>query len=96
MSDTKSLKSHETAETGVPPRAEFTVEGKAHPDLHDPTVVLSLLEADQVVAAKWHSRFGRRKLSTGVRVLLWSLRIYVVVMLVAVLVSVLRALHGSP
>lgn len=65
----------------------------AKPDLKDPHVVLSLLETDQVVAAKEKTRFGRRNLSLGVKVLLWGLRIYVVAMLVIVAVSVLRAIH---
>lgn len=65
----------------------------AKPDLKDPHVVLSLLETDQVVAAKQKTRFGRRNLSLGVRVLLWGLRIYVVAMLVIVAISVLRAIH---
>ncbi len=63
------------------------------PDLEDPRVVLSLLEADQVVAAKQKTRFGRRKLSFGVQVLLWGLRVYVVAMLVLVVISVFRAIH---
>jgi len=66
-----------------------------HPDLQDPNVVLSLLEADQVVAAKTRTRFGKRNLSVGVRWLLWGLRVYVFVMLVIVLISVIRALHGG-
>ncbi|MFZ3217413.1 MAG: hypothetical protein WA192_15245 [Candidatus Acidiferrales bacterium] len=61
--------------------------------LRDPRAVLSLLEADQVVAAKRQTHFGRSKLSFGTRALLWCLRIYVVAMLVIVLISVLRALH---
>ena len=65
----------------------------AKPDLKDPHVVLSLLESDQIVAAKQKTRFGRRNLSLGVRVLLWGLRIYVVAMLVIVAISVLRAIH---
>ncbi len=64
-------------------------------DFQDPTVVLSLLEADQVVAAKRQTRFGKRKLSLGARLLLWCLRVYVIVMLVIVLLSVLRAFHGA-
>jgi hypothetical protein len=64
--------------------------------LKDPRVVLTLLEADQVVAAKSQSRFGRRKLSFGTRALLWGLRVYVVAMLVIVLISVLQAVHGTP
>lgn len=64
------------------------------PDLRDPRVVLSLLEADQVVAAKSRTHFGRRELSLGTRVLLWALRIYVLFMLVIVVISVLRAVHS--
>jgi hypothetical protein len=66
------------------------------PNLKDPTVVLSLLEADQVVAAKQQTRFGVRELSVGLRVALWGLRVYVVVMLVIVLISVVRATHALP
>ena len=61
--------------------------------LKDPRVVLSLLEADQVVAAKSRTHFGRRRFSLGVRVALWALRIYVVVMMVIVVVSVIHALQ---
>jgi hypothetical protein len=74
---------------------ESVAEGAAKPDLKDPRVVLSLLEADQVVAAKQQSRFGRRDLSRGVRILLWGLRIYVVVMMLLVLLSVIRAVHPA-
>lgn len=72
---------------------ESVAEGSAKPDLKDPRVVLSLLEADQVVAAKQQTRFGRRNLSFGMRILLWGLRIYVVIMLVLVVISVFRAIH---
>jgi hypothetical protein len=68
----------------------------ASPDLKDPNVVLSLLEADQVVAAKQRTQFGRRSLSLGVRILLWGLRIYVVVMLVLVVITAIRAVHSTP
>jgi hypothetical protein len=64
------------------------------PDLKDPRVVLSLLEADQVVAAKQQSHFGRRNLAMGMRALLWGLRIYVVIMFVMIAISVVRALHA--
>lgn len=67
----------------------------ARPDLGDPQVVLSLLEADQVVAAKQQTRFGRRRLSFGLRLMLWGLRVYVILMLVIVVISVLRVLHGG-
>lgn len=65
------------------------------PDLEDPEVILSLLEADQVVAAKQQTRFGRKQLSLGARLMLWGLRIYLVIMLVIVAISVIRALHGG-
>jgi hypothetical protein len=79
----------------VTPQGDGPVHGiAAKPDLKDPQVVLSLLETDQVVAAKEKTRFGRRNLSLGVRLLLWGLRIYVVAMLVLVVVSVLRAVHS--
>ena len=71
---------------------EVTQINAAQLTLEDPHAILSLLEADQVVAAK-RTHFGRQNLSTGTRILLWCLRIYVVVMLFIVLLSVLRALH---
>ena len=64
-------------------------------DLADPNAVLLVLEADQLVAAK-QTRFGVRKLSLGSRALLWSLRLYVVVMVIIVLISVFRAMHSLP
>jgi hypothetical protein len=73
---------------------ERAAAGVEQPDLGDPRVVLSLLESDQVVAAKRRTHFGPRKLSFGVRALLWSLRVYVVVMLALALISVLRAVHA--
>jgi hypothetical protein len=63
--------------------------------LQDPRAVLSLLEADQVVAAKRRTHFGRRNLSVGVRALLWCLRIYVVAMFVIVLISVVQAIRSA-
>jgi hypothetical protein len=71
------------------------VEPAARPDLEDPRVVLAVLETDQVVAAKQRTRFGRRTLSPRTRIMLWGLRIYVVAMLVLVVISVIRAMHGS-
>jgi hypothetical protein len=84
---------HDRDLTGNPRGADSARGAVAKPDLKDPNVVLSLLEADQVVAAKEKTRFGRRKLSLGVRALLWGLRIYAVVMLVLVVISVFRAIH---
>jgi hypothetical protein len=74
---------------------ESAAASAAEPNLKDPRVVLSLLEADQVVAAKRLTHFGPRKFSFGLKVLLWGLRIYVVLMLVIVLVSVLQALQPA-
>lgn len=64
-------------------------------DLKDPRIVLSLLEADQVVAAKTQTRFGRRPLSPGTRATLWALRIYVLLMMAIVVISVIQAAHGA-
>ena len=75
---------------------ESVAERGAKPNLKDPSVVLSLLEADQVVAAKQRMHFGRRNFSVGVRLMLWALRIYVVAMLVIVLISAFRAIHSAP
>ena len=58
-----------------------------------PDVVRSLLEEDQLVAFKQRTRFGRRKFSPALKVLLWALRIYVVVMLVIVIIQIVRTLH---
>ncbi len=58
---------------------------------HD--VVRSLLEEDQLVAFKQRTRFGRRKFSPALKVLLWALRIYVIVMLVIVIIQIVRTLH---
>ena len=58
-----------------------------------PDVVRSLLEEDQLVAFKQRTRFGRRKFSPALKVLLWALRIYVIVMLVIVIIQIVRTLH---
>lgn len=63
--------------------------------LQDPRAVLSLLEADQVVAAKRRTHFGRRNLSITTKALLWGLRVYVVAMLVIVLISVYQAIRAA-
>lgn len=72
---------------------EQAAAAAAEPNLQDPRIVLSLLEADQVVAAKRQTHFGPRKFSFGLKFLLWGLRVYVVLMLVIVLISVVQALH---
>jgi hypothetical protein len=66
------------------------------PDMQDPRAVLSVLEADQIVAAKQRTHFGRRKLSRRTRVLLWALRVYVVIMLVLVVIAAFRVVHSAP
>jgi hypothetical protein len=86
----------EKESAGTPRAAKAAVGVVAKPNLRDPGVVLSLLEADQVVAAKQKTRFGRRNLSIGARILLWGLRVYVVAMLVLVVISVIRAVHPTP
>ncbi len=58
---------------------------------HD--VVRSLLEEDQLVAFKQRTRFGRRKFSPGLKILLWALRIYVIGMLIIVIIQIVRTLH---
>lgn len=59
--------------------------------------VLSVLEADQLVVAKERTHLGRARLSLGVRVLLWGLRLYVVAMLIMVAMQVLNTIHlGKP
>lgn len=89
------LKPSEANFEGARGEVAAPIAGTKHPDLKDPKVVLSLLEADQVVAAKRRTRFGKRDLSFGIRVLLWGLRGYVVLMLIIVLFSVYRALQGA-
>jgi hypothetical protein len=63
--------------------------------LQDPRAVLSLLEVDQMVAAKRRTHFGRKKLSLGTKALLWGLRVYVVAMLIIVLITVYQAVHAG-
>ncbi len=66
----------------------------AHLELR-PDTVLSVLEADQLVAAKERPRFGQRQLSQGIRVLLWGLRFYVIVMMALVAIQVVHAVQGG-
>ena len=87
------MKSHDANSPDDRNEVEAVASGAMQPNLEDPRVVLTLLEADQVVAAKRQTHFGQRRLSSGVRTLLWGLRVYVVVMLVVVLISVLRVAH---
>jgi len=87
---------HSNSGPGDSQTGPSAIVGAGHADLKDPSVVLSLLETDQVVAAKRQSRFGRRPLSIGIRILLWGLRSYVVIMLVIVVIAILRAMNPAP
>jgi hypothetical protein len=60
-----------------------------------PEVVLSVLEPDQLVAAKERTRFGPKQLSAGVRAQLWGLRIFVIIMMIIVAVSVIQAIRAA-
>jgi hypothetical protein len=76
-----------------------TNAGKIEQGGHDPDMkpetVLSLLEEDQLFAAKQRANLGRAKLSLGNRVLMWCLRGYVILMLVVVVVAIVNAIHGG-
>ena len=87
------MNSQRAGSDGDRDQLEQAAASAERPNLDDPRIVLSLLESDQVVAAKRRTQFGQKKLSFGVRILLWSLRVYVVTMLALALISVLRALH---
>ncbi len=58
-----------------------------------PEAILSVLEEDQLVKTKERIHWGRIRLSPGVRVLLWGLRVYVILMLVTVFIHVLRTVQ---
>jgi hypothetical protein len=60
-----------------------------------PEMVLAVLEPDQLVDAKERCRFGQRRLSKGIRALLWGLRLYVVAMMLLVAIQVLHAVRGA-
>ncbi len=91
----KKLDSH-YADVPETPGALAPIDVKSEQlSLRDPRAVLSLLEADQVVAAKRRTHFGRKNLSFGTKALLWGLRTYVVAMLVIVLISVYQAIHAA-
>ena len=92
---TRDRKSDSQARRGTESGLEPLAANSAVPSMEDPRVVLSLLEADQVVAAKRQSQFGPRKFTFGVRVLLWGLRIYVILMMGIVLISVFKALQAA-
>jgi len=55
--------------------------------------ILSVLEEDQLVRAKERIHWGRIRLTPGVRVMLWSLRLYVIFMLVTVVIHVVHTVQ---
>ena len=64
------------------------------PDRTDrPEAILSVLEEDQLVKAKERIHWGRIRLSPGVQVLLWGLRLYVIFMLGTVVIHVLHTIQ---
>ncbi len=75
------------------------VTGKIEQEPRDldmkPETVLSLLEEDQLFAAKQRALLGRAELSKVTRVLMWCLRGYVILMLVVVVVAIVNATHGG-
>lgn len=75
---------------GALPESERALEGGQR------EAVLSVLEADQLVSAKERTRYGRRELSPRIRVLLWGLRVYVLLMFVLVLIQIFHTLQGPP
>ena len=89
------MNAKDTSRETFPRESDIAAEEAARPDLRDPQIVLSFLEADQIVAAKQRTRFGQRRLSAGKRLIFWALRIYVILMFVLVLISFLRAIHSS-
>jgi hypothetical protein len=55
--------------------------------------VNEVLEPDQLTASKM--RYGRRKLSRGTLILLWTLRAYVVFMVFIVSLAIWNAVHSG-
>jgi hypothetical protein len=88
------LKSEESPTGASAPELDPIGIDPEQPNLSDPHAVLALLETDQVVAEKQRTRFGRRNFSVALQALLWSLRVYVVLMLVIVVIAVFRAIHA--
>jgi len=90
----QKLKKNRSSARASPETWEPNGASAETPNLDDPRAILALLETDQVVAEKSRTRFGRRNFSFGVKAMLWSLRAYVVLMLVIVVIAVLRAVHA--
>jgi hypothetical protein len=56
-------------------------------------LVRETLEPEQLATVKISRRYGRRTLSRGTTILIWSLRIYVILMVLLVGDQVWQALH---
>ena len=90
------MKPGQNTTAAAPPRGEAAASGEGPDvDLGRPETVLSVLEADQLVAVKERAHLGRMPLSGGVRVILGGLRLYVVAMMIIVLFQVLNTVHGG-
>ena len=82
-------------------REDKGTEGTSRADPHaldradKPEAILSVLEEDQLVKTKERIHWGRIRLTPGVRVLLWGLRLYVIMMLVTVAIHVLRTVQSA-
>jgi hypothetical protein len=78
---------------------DSSLTGKIHQEPRDldmkPETVFSLLEEDQLFAAKQRALLGQARLSRGTRVLMWCLRGYVILMLIVVVVAIVHATHGG-
>ncbi len=56
------------------------------------TLVRAVLEEDQLYAFKQKTHFGRRKISPGLNIILWALRLYVIIMMAMVVVQIIRTI----
>jgi hypothetical protein len=88
------LKPEKSSSGASIPGEQAVATAQGQPNLTDPRAVLALLETDQVVAEKRRTRFGRRHFSLGLQALLWSLRMYVLLMLIIVVIAVFRAVRA--
>jgi hypothetical protein len=69
----------------------MAVQERSDPETLPPEVVLEVLEEDQLVANK--KPFGLRKLSLGLKILMWALRLYVLFMFAVVGYQLAQALR---
>ncbi len=71
------------------PDADATLDPQA-----DPSAVFTLLEPDQLVAAK-RTPLGPRRLTPSEKILLWALRLYVLGLLAVVVLQIVRNWPGG-